>query len=862
LKNLLVNQHQLWLNVGNPDTASRGVHMRLHLLDMGKTKYGDCLLVTKGNRRILIDGAHPGDKASLLAQLKLLTGQNAPFDIDLLIVTHCHSDHIGCLPALVSTGDLKIKSALVADEKFGWGRSVDGDSPVDARGLSAPQRYIVSALQEEDHSDLNEAELEQFLQDAGTLEDKYIEMLDSLGDKVVRYGRDATAKVQQIEQAFSEFGLKVLGPTRNHLVKCAEAIAQGSDAFADAISGANSSDESGVEAYRRMARSFAPDAGFAADQPGVGAAKNDQSIVLKLDSDGWSALLGGDMQFAKAEVSGLSSMMTTLRQKCVDAGPYDFIKLSHHTSYNGVDASFLDEHPSTALYGHTGGSKDASHPDEGALELLESRSANLSFARTDRNGIITIEKTDGSVRMTVSRGELNDFSPNTIEDVPEPSNPVAEGSRETVVESSVAEADHGMVEVITRVPHTTTKVTITIQVEPGDRKKKLDKDRSSDRQRRPTEPVRPKPKLVVAGGRVLPKLLYVTCGTKLASNIGQMESEEVLRALALAPGARVLDLPVNASEPEKVAELVRRAVVAGGVSGVVVVGGYDVVPSNRLDVLDAALRRRLVDTGHAGDDADDFLVWSDDHYGDDDGDGMPELPVTRIPDGRRADVLFAALQAAPQTTRPRFGVRNFMRSFAEGVFPSVPGQRGELLVSETLSPEDVPTGAALGFVYFMLHGSARDGTRFWGETASGDSCDAFSIENIPASAPGSIVLSGCCWGALTTSPPAARARPGVPLRPRGPEASLAVAYLKAGALAFVGCTGSHYSPLARPFDYFGKPMHDAFWTSLAKGRPPALALFEAKTEFAKRLPHGRTDPFSQAVELKILRQFTCLGLGW
>ena len=35
--------------------------MRINLLDVGRTRYGDCLLVRSGERSILIDGAHPGD---------------------------------------------------------------------------------------------------------------------------------------------------------------------------------------------------------------------------------------------------------------------------------------------------------------------------------------------------------------------------------------------------------------------------------------------------------------------------------------------------------------------------------------------------------------------------------------------------------------------------------------------------------------------------------------------------------------------------------------------------------------------------------------------------------------------------------
>src|SRR3954451_24294536 len=118
--------------------------MRIHILDVGRTKYGDCILVTQCSRKILIDGAHPGDTARIRAQLKTLLGQDPPFDIDLLVVTHCHSDHIGCLPALVGGGDLNIKKALVADEKLGWGRTADGDSPADASDLSYRQRALVA----------------------------------------------------------------------------------------------------------------------------------------------------------------------------------------------------------------------------------------------------------------------------------------------------------------------------------------------------------------------------------------------------------------------------------------------------------------------------------------------------------------------------------------------------------------------------------------------------------------------------------------------------------------------------------------------------------------------------------------------
>jgi hypothetical protein len=371
------------------------------------------------------------------------------------------------------------------------------------------------------------------------------------------------------------------------------------------------------------------------------------------------------------------------------------------------------------------------------------------------------------------------------------------------------------------------------------------------------EPAPPSPP---STGDRLQNLLFVTSHRKLAVNIGSREAEQVIASIRSS--STLVELPEHVTTAEQAAPVVRRMLASRRFRGVVLLGGYDVVPPQRLDVLDAASRRALVAAGQDGKDSDDFVVWSDDLYGDDDGDFLPELPVSRIPDGRSPLVVRGALAAAPFQASARFGVRNVHRPFAIDVFERIPGRGGKLEPSELFAPQMVAPNVAQGAVYFMLHGSARDATRFWGETRSAAAFEGFAVENVPATARGSIVFTGCCWGALAMSPPAARARPDAPLQPRAPEASIPVAYLKAGALAFVGCTGSHYSPMLKPYNYFGGPMHDAFWKHIKSGRFPAEALFLAKKEFAAGMPHGRTDPFSRAVELKISRQFTCLGLGW
>ena len=76
---------------------------RVHLLDVGTIEYGECIVAEIADKLILVDGGHVGDQNLIEGQLKQILGQDPPFDFDLLIVSHCHSDHIGALPKLVAT---------------------------------------------------------------------------------------------------------------------------------------------------------------------------------------------------------------------------------------------------------------------------------------------------------------------------------------------------------------------------------------------------------------------------------------------------------------------------------------------------------------------------------------------------------------------------------------------------------------------------------------------------------------------------------------------------------------------------------------------------------------------------------------
>jgi beta-lactamase superfamily II metal-dependent hydrolase len=828
-------------------TAEDG--LTIHLLDMGKEKYGDCLVCQSGDRTILIDGGHPADYRgrtckSIPDQLREIFGHEPPFKVDLLVVTHCHSDHIGCLPVLIPK-TIQAEWALVADEDIGFG---GGDSRA---APDHPQNRLAALLREEDHSELGDAEMSQFLADAATLESKYRGMLSALeegGTKVVRFGRD---DVQELERAFANVGLSVLGPSAKQLELCAKAIANFSDQAADALMQSDlASDTAIIAAYRNLVRQGDAAAAQAEDKPGKGAALNDTSIVIKLDVGGAAVMVSGDMQFAVPEVSQLAEHMADLRQVVKANGPYRFIKLTHHASYNGFNAEMLKEWSETRFFAHSGGRNDASHPDPSVLALLEKHTDELTWTRTDRNGRVGVTFPSGSVSFTIERGELNDATPNGDQGAMQKTISVSEETAAVCPSGSTVRIEHGdgPTDVVVRLGRDVNGVTVSFlpaQVAAPQPTKRSDE--------RPAmipslSPIR------FAAGRKLPELLFVTYRPRLGNNIGASESKAAIAAIRNA-GFTVLEV----SKQETALPETRRALAATRYAGVVLLGGYDVLPSIRLDVLPVALRQQLGSA--AARDSDNFVVWNDEAYGDINGDGVADLPVSRIPDAKSPHLVCAALSCGlPTPLATRFGVRNSARPFAQPCYDLLPGSP-PLLVSAPTVPATVgPQKARANSAYFMLHGSDVDGTRFWGEQQDA-MLEAVNLGNVPSTMIGA-VFAGCCWGALVVEQPACTASPAQILGIRTTGMSMALSYLRAGANAFVGCTGTHYSPTIAPYHYFGGPMHEAFFSKWSQGMPPARALFESKIQYASGMPHGQTSHTGRAIEYKILRQFTCLGLGW
>lgn len=834
----------------------------VHLLDVGQKEYGDALLCQFGDVTVLIDGAHTGDQTgkggheSIPDQIgQLLKQSTTPYRVTLLIVTHAHEDHIGCLPNLVENDLLVADFALVADPFLGWGRTPDDALTI--KVIDPRVRQVVAALREEIRTEgTDRRTLVEFLSDAAGLEDHYNKMLATLAQHgtVIRHGRDNPKELIDALEA-KGVSLNILGPSRDFLALCAEKIRQATDDAMANISDAVRSDDSldAATLYRQIVGD-GRDAMDAKSRPG--AAVNLQSIVTSFAYKSKKFLFAGDMQFQEPQVNGVDDLMQALRNKVKSEGPYEFVKLGHHGSFNAFSEDIyqeLNEKGPSRTFGICAGEQSTAHPNPATLKVLQNHKSEIKWARTDHNRQSSFSFNTATPKITIEQGELNDPKPNTDEGLePELVAPAEPVTLETArAGQSVVLANKGeVVEVNVRIPHASTKVTLTIDVEP---RGIVPVEKGGAATSGPSDVL---PRLRIAGGRQLPKLLFVTSKEALARNIGQRESEHVLRSLRSQNILLFDQIPARVSDGTQAAALVRTQMRATqGIKGVVLLGGYDVVPSQRVDCLPAAVRTRVSGNG----DADNFIVWSDDIYGDSDGDFLPELPVSRIPDGNRAQLVFTAIQAAGSALgQSRIGVRNIARPFADAVFRNLPGAKA-MLVSQPIT-YDARYSLSGDRVYIMLHGDYSDGSRFWGEDTPSNR-EAVNISNLPAKS-GAVVFTGCCWGALTVNTPAGRVANGRGFGQKSPDDSLAMAFLERGAVGFIGCTGSHYSPLQPPYMFFGGPMHEAFWSAYSGGRSPAQALFDAKLQYLRGMPHGQTTSNSQAIEYKILRQYTCLGLGW
>ncbi|MEA2548010.1 MAG: hypothetical protein QOE42_608, partial [Chloroflexota bacterium] len=727
-------------------SADAAPNARVDLLDVGHQAYSDCALIRIADRRILIDGAHPandhrqGSTQSITEQLQSLLSEDRPA-ISLLIVSHTHLDHIGALPSLIASKAIDVEWALVSDLELGWGRT-DGVDASDA--LDDVGRAVLATLREEPlPADASDALVDDILADSVDLDITYNGMLRALAAKsrLIRYGRDDAGP---LATEFKDVGFSIFGPSQAQLLATAAAIAGKTNDDARRIADARSADAvtTAIELYRAMATASTVDA--ASER--TGKFVNLQSIVTGFGPKTRRFLFTGDMQLADPETKDptITAEVAALRRR-LDEEQFAFVKLPHHGSANGLNAAIAPDLRATDAFGIIGGSDGRGHPAGSVLDLLSSGST--PFIRTDRNGLSSIVWASGKPTIQVARGAISDDQHNdAVESSPPPSLPAvvptsnvppaarpSAGARSGLPSpgseartSTIGVAPDRQVRVRVDVPHVQTLVRVAIEVLPGipgyqrsagtvaaASGNALQTSQGSDYRSSPA------------------RLLYVTEPLALERNVGPVDASAVLGELAGRPGSIVrLDGGVTANDA---IERTRDALEADpSLSGVVLVGGYDVVPPQAIDVIPVHLRDRV----RRSRDADGFVVWSDTNYAY--RRDRRQLPISRAPDARLGGFLRTVLAPPAPTDAPARGVRNKARPFAEPVFGLVQSDR-QLWVSEDASPAIVGEGLVGDVIYLMLHGSKVDGTRLWGESGPQQYFEAVNLKNIK-NLPGSVVL--------------------------------------------------------------------------------------------------------------------------
>jgi hypothetical protein len=395
---------------------------------------------------------------------------------------------------------------------------------------------------------------------------------------------------------------------------------------------------------------------------------------------------------------------------------------------------------------------------------------------------------------------------------------------------------------------------------------------------------------------ILDRLLFVTSEAALEYHQAANWVDLIMRFTPATPeqataivGSRLVRLPQGIANARRAAVQVRPYLPRrDGIEGVVIIGNHDLVPMQRVLSVPLAWLEPL-GKAHGGNDSDLWWVWSDDIYGDKTGNGIANLPVSRMPIQPRKSRKLSG------TNRDGSGIEGVcIRAgefgFAQSVYPRIVSEEGDSWVSFESPPyaQDgphrpeihwdeerlVPENLTADRLYLVVHGEANQLMTFRGTSQSGWYVVAFDREILEAEwlARG-VAFAGVCYGVYTIDKTARRAVPGEPLSLVDASDSLALTMLQRGGQAFVGFTTRHSMPDVTDYAPLGAPLHELFWCNhVARGWPPSRALYRAKSQFiASSLARNQElvldDPDRSllvliARDMKSYWAASCLGLGW
>ena len=297
---------------------------------------------------------------------------------------------------------------------------------------------------------------------------------------------------------------------------------------------------------------------------------------------------------------------------------------------------------------------------------------------------------------------------------------------------------------------------------------------------------------------------------------------KVKKALEKIKGVKVYDL-----KPEDLVKIVKESEKE---DSFLIIGGHELFPFNEID--------NPTNDG-------DVVVWTDNPYASTDNDPLlPERAIGRLPDGKDLDFLIIQIKKIEGTQEISSGRENtcglsaaVWKEASRNIYKIISDKK--IILSPPETTDTIIIDKNMEKLYFNLHGSKS--TNKWYGQGEGRYPIALSPDNIPK-LKYSIVFTEACYGAYIID--------------KEISESLALTFLKAEAICFVGSTTIAYGPPSPPATE-ADLIASLFFQEILKGENFGFALLNAKNEFFKIMIDRQG--FLDGNDKKTLLQFVLYG---